>query len=343
MLIKPTLVQFACSLFISVIVCFSSLVSASETGSHAPATTSPVATTFESPPLDVIARVNGKAIYAIELQRAKKVIQANQPGQQIPSEKQKEFDLQIAAQLISAELLYQAGQKLEIKDLDKQLDDKMSQAKTKFPSIQEFENAIKALKMDEKDLREYTRRDLVISNFVEKSVAPTAAITTEESKAFYEQNLDKFNRGEAIRASHILIGTTPASSDDEKKKARKLADKLRKDLSGGADFSLLAKENSTCPSSQQGGDLGFFGKGQMVPAFEKTAFALKQGDISDVIETQFGFHIIKLTDKKGAEVVAFKDAKPRIEDFLKGQKISAAVKESVTELGKKATIEMLLK
>jgi peptidyl-prolyl cis-trans isomerase C len=292
---------------------------------------------------DIVAKVNGSPIKAIDLRRAKKVMMSGQPGMQVPADRQKEFDQQALSQLVSAELLYQAGQKLAIKDIDKQVDEKLAQSKTRFPKPEDFAKAIKELEMDEAELREYTRRDLVITNFIEQTIVPKVAVTEGDSKNFYDQNPDKFNRPASVRASHILLGVDAKASAEDKKKAREKAEKLRKDLAGGADFAALAKENSTCPSSQQGGDLGFFGKGQMVPAFEQAAFALKPGEVSDVVETQFGYHIIKLMEKKDAESVAFKDVRPRIEEFLKGQKVSAAVNDYLAEAKKTATVEMLLK
>jgi peptidyl-prolyl cis-trans isomerase C len=305
------------------------------------------ATTVKTEPVLVgqvaVARVNGTVISALELKRATKVMMAGQRGAQISPEQQKDLDKQAVQQLISAELLYQAGQKLEIKDLDKQVEEKFAQGKAKFGNEQDFAKAIKDLDMDEKDLRDYTRRDMVISNFVEKTIYPKVTVTEADAKKFYDDNPDKFTKPEAVKASHILLGTDQKSSDEDKKKAKEKAEKLRKELAGGADFATLAKANSTCPSSQQGGDLGSFGKGQMVPAFEKAAFALKPGEISDVVETQFGYHIIKLTEKKGAEKVEFKEALPRIEDYLKNQKISASVNEYLVETRKNAKIEVLLK
>jgi len=291
----------------------------------------------------VVATVNGKPVYAIELQRAKKVIMAGQPDLQVPPDHQKEFELQALEQLTSAELLYQAGQKLEIKDLDKQVDAKVSQGKAKFANTQDFEKAVQALDMTESDLRDYTRRDITISNFIQQSIAAKVSVSDEDSKKFYDQNQDKFSQSESVRASHILIGVDSNATAEDKKKAKEKAEKLRKDIAAGADFAALAKSDSTCPSSQQGGDLGYFVKGQMVPPFEQAAFAMKPGDVSDVVETQFGYHIIKLTDKKKAETVAFKDVKPRIAEYLKGQKVSEAVNAYLTEARKTAKIEILLK
>lgn len=287
-----------------------------------------------------IARVNGLPIDAIELRRARKVMLR---GQAVPAEQQAAVDKQALEQLLSAELLYQAAAKLEVKDLDKQVDEKLAQGKARFGSEQEFAKAIKDLEMDEKALRDYTRRDLLISNFVESTIVSKIKVSEEDARKFYDQNPDKFTRSESVKASHILIGVEPTASAEEKKTAREKAEKLRKELNGGADFAALAKANSSCPSSQQGGDLGFFGKGQMVPPFETAAFALKPGEISDVVETQFGYHIIKLTEKKAAETVTFKEAQARIEEYLKGQKVNSAVGDYVTEAKKSAKIEILLK
>lgn len=287
-----------------------------------------------------VAKVNGATIDAIELRRARKVLLRGQPA---PDGQQAAVDKQALEQLLSAELLYQAAAKMEVKDMDKLVDEKLAQGKARFANEQDFAKAIKDLEMDEKDLRDYTRRDLLISKFVESTIVPKVKVTEEDARKFYDQNPDKFTRSESVRASHILIGTDSNTSAEDKKKAREKAEKLRKDLVGGADFAKLAKDNSTCPSSQQGGDLGSFGKGQMVPPFEQAAFAMKPGEISDVVETQFGYHIIKLTEKKPAESVSFKEAQARIEEYLKGQKVNSAVMDYVAEARKSAKIEILLK
>lgn len=291
-------------------------------------------------PQGVVARVNGTSIDALELRRARKVMLR---GQTIPADQSAAADKQAVEQLISAELLFQAAAKVELKDQDKLIDAKLAQGKARFKSEQEFKDAIKALEMDEKELREYTRRDLLITQFVESTFVSKAVVPEADIRAFYDTNPDKFKRGETIKASHILIGVDGTASVEDKKKAREKAEKLKKELAGGADFASLAKGNSTCPSSQQGGDLGFFGKGQMVPSFEKAAFALKANEISDVVETQFGYHIIKLAEKKPAVVAEYKDVKAKIEEFLKGQKVNEAIQKFLEETRKTAKIEILLK
>ena len=295
-------------------------------------------------PTAIVARVNGTAIRMIDLRRAQKIIQSStQPGVQYPPEVQKEFDQQALSQVVSAELLYQAGLKVAEKDLDKQVEERFNQTKGRFPSHEEFAKALKEMEMDEEGLRDFTRRDLVIAHFVRQTIVPKVTVSEEESRKFYDQNQNEFVSGESLRASHILVGVDAKATAEEKRKAREKAEKLRKELAAGADFATLARENSTCPSSKQGGDLGYFGKGQMVPPFEQAAFSLKPGGLSDVVETQFGYHIIKLVEKKGPETVAFKDARPRIEEYLKNQKAQAMLTVSLAELRKGATIELLLK
>lgn len=300
-----------------------------------------VITTIAIP--EAVAKVNGVLITSIDLKRANKVLLQGQRGAKPTAEQLKDFEQQALNQLISAELLYQYGQKMEIKDLEKLVDEKVKTGKAKFNNDADFAKAIKEMDMNETDLKEYTRKDFIISNFVEKTIIPKISVSEEDSRKFYEQNPSKFMRSEAMRASHILIGADAKTSVEDKKKALEKAEKLRKDLAGGADFSTLAKENSTCPSSKKGGDLGFFAKGQMVPAFEKATLALKPGEISDVVETQFGYHVIKLIEKKPAEKVDFKEVRNRIEEFLKNQKIGIAVSEFLTETRKTAKIEIFHK
>lgn len=331
-------VWFLKGILVAALVSSATLVSAAgpEKKKESVAAASPAAVPLQG----AVARVNGIAIDALDLRRAKKVLLR---GQTVPAEQQALLDKQAVEQLISAELLYQAAAKLEVKDLESQIDAKVAQGKARFKDEQEFKNAIKDLEMDEKDLREYTRRDILISSFVESKFVSKAAVSETEIRAFYDKNPDKFKRDETVKTSHILIGTDGKASADDRKKALEKAGKLRKELAGGADFATLAKDNSTCPSSQHGGDLGFFGKGQMVPPFEKAAFALKPGEISDVVETQFGYHIIKLTEKKPAATTDFKDVKTKIEEFLKGQKVNEAIQTYLADSRKTAKIEILLK
>ncbi|MEI8355413.1 MAG: peptidylprolyl isomerase, partial [Deltaproteobacteria bacterium] len=209
------------------------------------------------------------------------------------------------------------------------------------PSTAEYEKVLKENNLTEKEMTLLMRKEVVINNLLEKEVVSKVSVTDAEVKKFYEENKDKFKNDESVKASHILIGVDAKATDADKKKAREKAEAIRKRILAGEDFAAIAKKESTCPSSAQGGDLGFFTKGQMVPEFDKVAFALKPGDISEVVETKFGYHIIKVQEKKAAGTRSFEEAKKNIEEYLKSLKIQKGVTEYLDKLRKDAKIEIL--
>jgi len=300
-------------------------------------------TTPAKSPTDTVAKVGNSAISRAELDRALTVLTAQNrlPAADSP-EGRKQAESAALDQLIFAELIFQEGMKTPPADLEKQIDFKMSQNKGKFGSVAEFEAALKSAGMVEKELAEITRKDIVINNFVETKIVPTITVTDDEVKKFYNDSKEQLKEEPQVKASHILIGVDASASAEEKAKAKAKAEALLKEIKGGKDFAETAKTSSTCPSKSQGGDLGYFGKGQMVREFEQAAFAMKVGDISDVVETQFGFHIIKLTDKKEGEAPKLEEIKEKITVFLKGQKTQKAVFDYVTKLRKEAKVEILL-
>jgi peptidyl-prolyl cis-trans isomerase C len=309
--------------------------------SKAPEKAAPAKATEKAAALpDPVAKVNGIGIPASELKKAAKALQQNQ---QIPADKTREFQLYVLNQLIAGELMYQVSQKTPINDLDKKVNDQLTKLKERFKDNAEFEKGLKEQGLTVKELKELIRRNAVIDNHIEKVIIPTVKVTDADLKEFYDKNPASFTMPERVRASHILITVDPKATADEKKKARETAEDLLKQLKGGADFAKLAQEKSGCPSNKQGGDLGYFGKGQMVKPFEDAAYALKPGELSAVVETQFGYHIIKLTEKKGPEMVPLADVKTRLEADLKKKKISEAVNATLEDAKKKGKIELLIK
>jgi len=294
-------------------------------------------------PADPVARIGSTTISRAELERTLNVLVAQNriPAADSP-ETRKESERAALDQLIYAELIFQEGMKTPPADLDKQIDFRMSQNKGKFGSPAEFEAALKTANVTEKELAEITRKDIVISNFVEQKIASAITVSDDEIKSFYNDNKDQLKEEPQVKASHILIGVDAAASADDKKKAKEKAEGLLKEIRGGKDFAEAAKSSSTCPSKDQGGDLGYFGRGQMVQPFEQAAFGMKVGEISDVVETQFGYHIIKLTDKKDGEAPKLEEIQEKITAYLKGQKTQKAVFDFVTNLKKEAKVEILL-
>lgn len=292
-------------------------------------------------PKDVMAKVNDTTITRQEVSRAVKVLLAqSQVPEPVEPELMKQVEDAALEQLIAAELLYLEGEKLEVKDLNKQVADKIAQNKAKFSSEEEFRKALSAVEMTIKDMQEFTRKDLLINNLIEQRFTAKTEVSEAEARKFYDANLEKyFTKPEILGASHILIGTNENTSPEDRKKAREKAEDIAKRVKDGADFVAIAKAESTCPSAAQGGDLGRFGRGQMVEPFEKAAFALKVGESSDVVETQFGYHIIKVTEKEELTTEKFDEVKAKIVEYLKREKIQKEITEYVEQLRKAAKIE----
>jgi peptidyl-prolyl cis-trans isomerase C len=160
---------------------------------------------------------------------------------------------------------------------------------------------------------------------------------------FYQKNQDKFQQGARVRASHILISVPENADAAVKAQAKTKAEAILKDLKAGKDFAATAKANSQDPgSAANGGDLGYFEKGQMVPPFDAAAFSMKPGQMSELVESPFGFHIIKVADIQAARVVPIEEAKPQIEQYLTGQSRQTETQAFVNTLKAKAKIEILI-
>ncbi len=154
-------------------------------------------------------------------------------------------------------------------------------------------------------------------------------ITEEDQKKYYEENSQNFGQPMQVKASHILVKT-----EDE-------GNAVIERLNNGEAFEDVALAVSECPSKERGGDLGFFSKGQMVPEFDKVAFEMNTDDVSELVQTQFGFHVIKLTDKKEATVSTFEEVKPRIEQELFAMKQGQIYQERINNLRTKYEIEIM--
>ena len=183
------------------------------------------------------------------------------------------------------------------------------------------------------------REQMAVRKMIMAKAESLAQPTDEEIQKFYDENKEGFAQGETVTASHVLIKTDP--TDDEAAKAAKRArlEDLRKQALDGADFAELAQANSDCPSASSGGDLGSFGRGQMVPEFEDAAFAQPVGSVGEIVETQFGYHLIKVTEHQEAKDGDFNEAKVRIRDILYSQKQQDAVREYVEGLRTAADVQ----
>lgn len=190
---------------------------------------------------------------------------------------------------------------------------------------------------------ELLTNDLLASQYIVVEVVGKINITEEDMKLYYKIHSDEFRTLETVRARHILIVYDKAGSEDLKKKAKEKAEALLKRVKAGDDFAKLASEYSDDPDSKtKGGDMGFFSKGRMIPDFEKAAFSLKPGEVSDVVETQAGFHIIKLEGKKESVLEPYESVKDKVRDKVFAEFKKARVDEFAEKAMKDAGVELNL-
>ena len=235
-------------------------------------------------------------------------------------EQQKALYMQQALQeMIRMQLLSEKVKLANIVITDQDVTDEiMKVASQQKPpaTMEEFMKKMQDYGYDIEQLKGQIRTVLGQQKLMAKEFPDEATFTEEDAKAYYEANKAKYETPEQVRASHILIKTdfSDPNSDPNQVKATAKAktDDLLKQVNAGGDFAALAKTYSDCPSAPRGGDLDFFRKGQMVPAFDKVAFETEVGKVSGIVETQYGFHIIKVTDRKEASTTSFEDAKPGI-------------------------------
>ncbi|MGA2400482.1 MAG: peptidylprolyl isomerase [Syntrophobacteraceae bacterium] len=290
------------------------------------------------------AMVNGKAIpmsdYQTGLDQLNRRIQMT--GRQ-PDEKQmSELKQRVLDDLIGRELLKQEVQKRGIKADDAEVNAQLEAAK-KGSTPEDFANSLKQMNMTEQKFKEYIASQLAIKKLIDQELGPKIAVTPEEAKAFYDANPDVFKTPEMVRASHILVKVDQKASAEEKAKALEKIKGIQKRIQGGEDFATVAKEVSDCPSKENGGDLNFFQKGQMVGPFDNAAFSMKPGDTSDIVETEFGYHIIRVTDKKSPGTMSFDEIRPRIEQHLRAEKMSREIPQYIEAFKSKAKIEIFVK
>lgn len=249
---------------------------------------------------------------------------------------------EVLESLISRELLYQESQKRGIDVGESAVDEQLSKLKKRFPSEAEFNRALGQMNLSEAAVKSQIRRGMAIQRLIDEQFAGEVNISEKESKAYYDSHPSLFKQPEEVRASHILIKVDPQADESQRTKARQEIEKIQERLKKGEDFAALARKHSECPSSVKGGDLNYFRRGQMVKPFEDTAFALETSEVSGIVETRFGYHLIKVTDKKPETTIAYKDIKGKIEEGLKQEKVQKETRRYVAKLKEKADVKRFL-
>jgi parvulin-like peptidyl-prolyl isomerase len=291
---------------------------------------------------EVLARVNGEKIERWEFDNAVKRVEARAGGP-VPPDKRDEVLRGVLDQLVAYHLLAQESRARKLAVPDTDIDARLAEIRKGFPTEEAFKQGIAAQGLTLEQLKSQARTSLEVQKVIETEVNAKVAVQDPEVKGFYDQNLEKFKQGDTVHAAHILIGLPQGATPEQKTQAKTKAAAVLKTVKAGGDFATLAQANSSdTGSAQNGGDLGFFPKGQMTPAFEEAAFKLKPGTVSPLVETPFGFHIIKVIERRAPRTAPFDEVAGQIKEFLTQGQRGQKLEQFVDQVKAKGKIEILV-
>lgn len=287
-------------------------------------------------------KVNGQVIpeeaIQFELERLVRFYAEHGMSQEQIRAQLKTLAQQAAQQAIGTKLLLDEAAKLDIPVSDGEVDGQVEKIVQQVGGREAFQTALANQKTTEADFREQLKRGKRVDKLVEQAVAGVNEPTEDDILKHFNEHKGEFQAGERVLAQHILVspdGDTQVSKDE----ARAKIEAIRERVLGGNKFDDEAAAHSMCPSGKEGGSLGWFGRGMMVPEFDQAVFSMGKGEVSDVIETQFGYHIILKTDHEEAREADFDEVREKIRDMLRHARRGEAMTAFVEELKSKAKIE----
>jgi peptidyl-prolyl cis-trans isomerase C len=278
----------------------------------------------------------------------KQIKQIEKMGHTITPDQKYGIQKMLLDKMVAIELLVQEAKKANITTSDDDVNKKFDAIKAQYPNKDDFDKLLKENGLTEAEIRSEMKKNIIIDTLLEKEIVGKIQIDDADVKKFYDDNKERFQVPDQVRASHILLkikaqeGTPEADKESKENKAKLAA--IRKDIiDKKKDFATAAKEFSDCPSKDKGGDLGFFSKDRMIPEFTKVAFSLKPGTISEPFKTNFGYHIMMVADKRTAHQRSYDEVKGDIKQVLIRQKSGIKVQEYVENIKKNAKITSFLK
>ncbi len=303
----------------------------------------PVADTSNLTLKDPVATVNGEPITKAKLDEAfNNAVQATgMKADALTPEQKLEGYRQLLDELIIDKLVTKAAEGVVVPQSE--VDAELAKIKSQFPNEEAFNKQLTDVGQDPAKIGDMLKKMLQQQHWMEAQLGSKVAVTDDEAKKFYESNKAEFAEPDQVKASHILFLVKKDDSPEVAKAKLEAAKKAEARAKKGEDFAKLAKELSEEPGAKEsGGDLDFFSKDKMVPEFADAAFAAKVGSISDPVKTQFGYHIIKVTDKKAAHTMTFDEVKKQLIAYLKQDKQRKATQELLKSLRDSAKIENTL-
>lgn len=280
---------------------------------------------------NLIAEVNGTGISYQQWQKAFTSFVSRYDSQTlsaISDELLASLKNNITEQLVNSTLLYQYAEKQNINVTAADLDREVEEIKSSFSSEQEFNDALRKNNLTLNQLKDNLKRQIRIDKAVQNEY-DKINISDEEIVQYYEENKSAFFQPEKRQISHILV-------EDEEE-----AELLRNQLNEGLiEFEQTAKDKSICPSAEQGGDLGYIMRGQMVPEFEEVAFSLEKGQLSSVVKTEYGYHILQCGDIQEEKQLTLDEARDSIKSILAYQKQNESIQSLLAQLKENADIKI---
>lgn len=291
----------------------------------------------------VIATVDGESILLSDYNKvADPIIEAytKENPDLAGSAKLGELKKEILQQMIDEKLILKAAKKKSIQIPKVKVDQGVRDIKSRFPSEQAFDEEMKKQKMTLDAFRKKVEEQLMMMQVVDAEVRQkVVAPTDEQAKKYYDENKDKMVEPEMVRARHILIKVDAKADETSRAKALQTIQDIKKKIDAGEDFAELAKKFSEDPgSAKKGGDLGPFPRGVMVKEFEDTAFNLNVGKVSDIVKTDYGYHIIRCEERKVEQKKSFDEVKEYIKEFLFRKEMEEKYTAWIDGIRKKAKI-----
>lgn len=290
---------------------------------------------------DVTAKVNGAEIRKEVILRELKKTVANykKKGMTLSADELKTAAKMAIQDEISRSLLVQKGGELGLGVSDAALEDKIAEVKGRFKSEAVFLHKLSDQGMTLDQYRDELRTDLLMDALIKKEIEPGVEIDPKEMKAYYEDNLSKYQSEEKVRASVILIKIRPNSGSEGEREAIRKIESILEQVKIGTDFGGLARKFSQDSLAEKDGDLGFFARGHMLPAFSEQAFSLKVGEVSDPFKTAHGIHLLKVTDRTPGGTRSYEDVRDSIRETLVKKRLGQATQDYVKALKDKADIK----
>ena len=292
---------------------------------------------------EIVTRVNGDVITRSDYRKGLEQLLSDMK-QQFGSDAEKQYrerQPDVLRDLIDQQLLLDKGKDLGITadtELIKKLDD--IRKSNNLSSMEDLEKAAEQQGVNFEDFKQQMRNGIITQQVISQEVGRKIHMTEEEEKKFYEEHKKELEQPETIRLSEILVPLAASATPEEVTAAETQAKALLKQVQGGAKFEEVAKKSSKGPSAEQGGDLGYFKRGTLAKELEDTTFAMKAGQVSDVVRTKQGFVILKVAEHHQAGVPQFNEVKGRVEEVMYYQRLQPALRAYLTKLREEAFIDI---